>query len=302
MFGELLDDFSDPSAWSPVASGQASLAITRDGTETGEGLRLDFDFKGGGGFVVARRKLDRAMPESFSLHLRIRGKAPRNKFEFKLCDPSGRNVWWFHRDEFPWPSDWQEFRIDRSQIEFAWGPRWGEELTRIGAVELVIAAGEGGAGSVWIADLRLQDHSKLPPPRVQASGWLPGCPPSAVVMPGASSPWHSDPADPHPWITLDFGDEREYGGIVVDWLPGRLPRGFRVEVAGSGGDWSTVYQAPVAGARISHVYLPACRSRRLRLAIDAGVGGVAIRHIAIKSFEYSRSLHQFFQQVARACP
>jgi hypothetical protein len=300
MLGELLDDFCDPSAWVPVASGQAHLDITSDRLETGDALRLDFDFRGGGGFVVARRAVTRDMPESFSFHFRIRGDAPLNKFEFKLCDPSGRNVWWFHRDPFPWPADWQEYRIDRSQIEFAWGPRWGEELTRIGALELVIAAGEGGAGTVWLADLRLQDHSKLPLPRVQASGSLPGCPPSAVVMPEAGRPWHSDPADPHPWISLDFGEEREYGGIVVDWLPGRLPLGFQVEVAGSGEDWSTVYQAPSAGARASHVYLPACRSRRLRLRIAAGVGGVGIRKITVKSFEYSRSLHQFFQQVARA--
>ena len=34
---------------------------------------------------------------------------------------------------------------------------------------LAIAAGPGGAGSVWIADLRLEDLSLREPPRVRAS-------------------------------------------------------------------------------------------------------------------------------------
>ena len=52
MSGDTLEDLS---GWMPVASGLAELRITPDRTPEGAAMRLDFDFKGGGGFVVAGR-------------------------------------------------------------------------------------------------------------------------------------------------------------------------------------------------------------------------------------------------------
>src|SRR6266478_859432 len=59
MRSEVLDDFSDVSDWMPVASGLAELHISSEPTGDGAVMRLDFDFKGGGGFVVARKVVDR---------------------------------------------------------------------------------------------------------------------------------------------------------------------------------------------------------------------------------------------------
>ena len=51
----VLDDFRDPSGWMPVASGLATLRLVPARSPAGTALALDFDFKGGGGFVVARK-------------------------------------------------------------------------------------------------------------------------------------------------------------------------------------------------------------------------------------------------------
>jgi len=51
----ILDDFEDLSTWTAIASGQAQLRIIRDQGLQGSAMRLDFDFRGGGGFVVARK-------------------------------------------------------------------------------------------------------------------------------------------------------------------------------------------------------------------------------------------------------
>ncbi len=82
---DLLDDLRDISGWSAVASGQAQLTLGSDAGPAGEAaLRLDYDFKGGGGFVVARRDLARPMPAAWAISLRVRGAAPANKFEIKF--------------------------------------------------------------------------------------------------------------------------------------------------------------------------------------------------------------------------
>ena len=73
MAGELLDDFRDVSGWNAVASGEAKLALARAEGPGGAALRLDFDFAGGGGFVVASKRLPRRMPPVWALALRIRG-------------------------------------------------------------------------------------------------------------------------------------------------------------------------------------------------------------------------------------
>jgi hypothetical protein len=51
----VLDDFEDVSDWLPVASGLARLTVASDAAPQGKSMRLDFDFAGGGGFVVARK-------------------------------------------------------------------------------------------------------------------------------------------------------------------------------------------------------------------------------------------------------
>src|SRR6185503_19923946 len=149
---KILDDFADVSSWLAVASGLAELKITRDRGPHGHAMRLDFDFKGGGGFVVARKQLSLPLPESYALTFDVRGQAPANKFELTLADPSGRNVWWYHDPKFDFSSDWRTVRIPTRQIEFAWGPAGGGAMSEVGAVEFAIAAGPGGKGSVWISD------------------------------------------------------------------------------------------------------------------------------------------------------
>ena len=113
--GDLLDAFVDLSGWSAIASGQAQLAIAQEDGPRGKSMRLDFDFHGGGGFVVARKEFRRPMPSSWAFRMQVRGAAPANKLELKLADPSGRNVWWFHRDAFEFPAAWQTLRI-RSRL------------------------------------------------------------------------------------------------------------------------------------------------------------------------------------------
>src|SRR5688500_4735428 len=124
-------------------------------------MRLDFDFRGAAGYVIARRELPITFPENYQLSFRIRGEAPRNNLEVKLVDRSGDNVWWVNRRDFAFSPNWTTVTLKKRHITFAWGPAGGGELTESAAIEFAITAGTGGTGSVWIDDLIL---TPLPAP------------------------------------------------------------------------------------------------------------------------------------------
>lgn len=307
MSTELLDDFRDPSDWGAVASGEARLVLAQDAGPGGSSLRLDFDFAGGGGFVVASKRFARRMPPVWALALRVRGVAPANKIEIKLADPSGRSVWWWRRDAFEMPADWQPLHIRSSEVEFAWGPAGGGAMRELGSIEFAIVAGPGGRGSVWLADLRFEDLSLAGPPRVSASTAAAGFEPERVLGgAGAAAGWRSASAASPQWIALDFGREHEYGGLIVDWASPGAPRAFDVDASADGATWTTRYSAHDAGGARSYVHLPGGgRSRHLRLRLlepAPGATAFGIHSLEVRPFDFSRSLADFFHAVAACEP
>ena len=122
---------------------------------------------------MSRRPVDLDLPEDYLLRFRVRGEAPVNHLEFKLVDDSGENVWWYVRRDFEFTEDWQWVRIKKRQVSFAWGPRGGGEPDHVGALEIVVTAGTGGSGTVWVDDLELVElpvfDTPPPPPVARAS-------------------------------------------------------------------------------------------------------------------------------------
>jgi len=303
MTTEVLDAFEDTSSWTAVASGLAQLTIAPERAAGRQAMRLDFDFKGGGGFVVARKVFSRSIPESYTLGFAVRGAAPANRFEIKLADPSGRNVWWRHWDAFEFPADWQTLNVRSSEIEFAWGPAGGGALSQLGAFEFVIAAGPGGAGTVWISGLRLEDRTYRSTPCVSASSARAGHAPDCALDGDGHTSWRGDASAAPQWLQIDFQEEREYGGLVVSWAPGASPRSFRVEISDDGASWTTVHDAEAADVDRSYICLPGAAGRYLRFALDPQDDrGCGIAEVAVQPFEFSRSVNAFFEHVARDQP
>ena len=327
MRSEVLDDFSDVSDWMPVASGLAELHISSEPTRDGAVMRLDFDFKGGGGFVVARKIVDRPLPESYALSFAVRGAAPANRFELKLEDASGRNVWWRHWEAFEFPVDWRTIDVRDREVEFAWGPDGRGRLSRLGALELVVAAGPGGRGTVWIGELRLEDRSYRGTPVVTASSAAAGHPPEAVLDGDPATSWQSAAVAGPNRLTVDFGEARELGGLVIEWArtDGAGARGgerradggggardgerraaperFRVDTSGDGIAWTTAFAAEASDVERSFVSLPNACTRFLALVLESDDRrACGIAELAVQPFEFSRSLEAFFEHVARYAP
>ena len=120
-----------------------------------------------GGRFVERAAFD--FPDDWTLSFRVRGAGTPNTLEIKFLDASGENVWWARRESFAPPGEWQEIRVRKRQVSFAWGPAGGGELRHAAAIEIVLSAGTGGRGFLEVEEPVLAGRAKLAACRSRSS-------------------------------------------------------------------------------------------------------------------------------------
>jgi hypothetical protein len=297
-----LDDFADVSLWQAFASGRAQLRLHADTAPEGSAMRLDFDFKGGGGFVVARRMVSLTLPQTYRLFLARKGAMPPNAFELKLVDPSGANVWRYRMDGFEPGADWGTLEIPSREMAFAWGPAGGGAAHEVAALEIAIVAGSGGQGSLCLADLRLEDRTPPWPPRLEASSTLPGHEPESVIDGRPDTHWCAGTGSGEACLTMDLRRVSEYGGLILHWAEPAAERSFRVQVSDDGDVWRLRYRAPRASGACSFVCIPNASSRYIRIAVDPGTDGryPALMSLELQADEFSISPNEFLHHVAQS--
>ena len=91
--GVVLDDFETLAGWTTVASEGARVWTLQEPGHSGMGMRVGFDLGAGGGYVIVRKQVSLPLPENYAFTFYLRGEGPRNNFEFKLLDATGKNVW-----------------------------------------------------------------------------------------------------------------------------------------------------------------------------------------------------------------
>jgi hypothetical protein len=272
----VLDGFETVSPWYAAPADGVALALSSAPGLQGNALRLDFDFQGRGGYAVARREVDLDLPENWEITFRVRGEALPNNLEFKLVDATGQNVWWSVRRDFQVSRDWQKIRIRKRQLQFAWGPAGGGELHHAAALELVVTAGQGGKGWVAFDELTFEPR---PPDR-----------------PYGRTPEVASSAD---GVSLDFLEEREYGGAVIDWGPGPHATRYEVQISDDGAAWTTVQTVQGGNGGKDYLALPETESRHLRLRFLEGSGSP---RIDVEPLGFSASQNDFFSAIARDAP
>ena len=288
-----VDAFDAPGSWLAVASGLASLLIGKKKSGDGQALRMGFDFHGGGGFVVARKEIPIHLPETWEFRFRLRGEVPPNRFEFKIVDPGGANVWrWTEEPLSVTKGRWREIVIPASKMPFAWGPAGGGAPVEVGAIEFALSAGSGGSGELLIDHFELVDCGPLVPISCQASSGNPQSLRTRSIL----DPWHSAADDLHPWVELDFGRIRQLGGLILHWVPGGA-RDVVVSVL-HGNEWRPSIELKDVGGLITPVPLPGHEVHRVRLDFAPGA---ALARIEWKSPEFSRSDDEFIHAVAEEC-
>jgi F5/8 type C domain len=297
------------SEWLPTVSGNAELKLSAASVGDVPALRMDFDFRGGGGFVVVRRVLNRPMPNEYAVHFRLRGRGATNNLELKLIDTSGQNVWRHVQKDLKPPVRWKRMTVDSRDIDFAWGPSSGRGIAQLGFIEFAIVAGEGGQGTMWLADVQIEDRTPTEAPTAIASSELPNFEASKALAgagsgvvsasPAGPSPvgrgWKPRPDDLRPWLVVDSIQPRAFGGLTIDWLGDAPARGFRIRGSNNGHRWKTLHSASRAGGKRTNVYLPGLKNRFIRLELDEPSAGAVLR---LQSFEFSRSIDAFWHHIA----
>ncbi len=294
--------FDDPDRWQVFASGQAEGRLSKTTDTSGKpGVRLKYDFHGGGGFVAMRQVLPFKLPETFEIGFHMRGDGRPNHFEFKVADPGGTNVWRHLRQDFRLPDEWTDHRFHERSLPFAWGPAGGGAPSDVGAVEFVIAAGAGGKGVLELASPSFEDQTPGRPLAIRASSYQPGFPPEAVFTPDSTSIWRAAADDLKPWWAVDFGKSLRFGGLVIQWPESLPPRACEIEISADGESWSRVYRALSLSGPVSHIAVPAAEARHLRV-VFADSEYAALRSITLRPDAYSHTPNEFIHSVAADFP
>jgi len=298
----MIDDFTSVAGWKAIASGEATLGISSVDSPPGKAMLLAFDFHGGGGFAVARKEVKTTLPDIFTIRFKLRGEAPVNHFEIKLVDESGSNVWWHQWKDVAFPVSAEEWVVRSRELVFAWGPAGGGTVSKVGAIEFAITAGEGGRGKVWISEFTLEDRTLAEPPLVVASSHQANHGPEQVFMPGGKG-WRTRRRSKE-WLSVDFQQCHEYGGLVVTWLKGMAARDIDVEASDDGEKWTCLKSIRDAEAAQSFIALPHGESRHLRLKLGRAQNtrGFGIQRIEMLPFDVSRSPEAFLTYIAKAAP
>ncbi len=303
----LRDDFESLEGWSAHPAEGVELRIGQDAGFQGRAMRLDFDFHGGAGYAIARRRLPVKLPYDYEFSFRIRAEAPVNNLEFKLLDPGGENVWWVNRRSFDFPREWRTVRVRKRHLEFAWGPRGGGEPDTLSALEIVVAAGTGGKGTVWIDDLVLRPRREPLPyvvlPVPGASSSADGAEAARALDRDTLTAWRSAADGEQRW-EVDFRDGEELGGATLHWDPLDYATAYAVEVSEDGARWETAWRVEGGDGGRDPLYLPETEARRVRLRLlrSSRGRGYALREVMLRPPEWSATPNAFWASLAKEAP
>ena len=306
LVSRVLDRFDDIEPWRAIASDGVTASVAHVVDVKRPALRLDFDLHGTAGYAIARRTLPLDFPDNYAITFWLRADAPDNQFQVKLVDASGDNVWWYSARDFVFPREWRKVTIKKRQIAFAWGPTKDTVLRHAAAIEIVVAAGRsGGAGSLYVSDLALEELPPAtlpyPPPRLRASSSAQGAEAGRALDGRAGTAWRSNPsAGREQWLSIDFGRPREFGGLTLRWSNGAYASRFDVQFSDDGRRWRTVRRVTEGGGAISQLMLTESDTRYVRLALhDGPKRSYALAEVVVQDLAFGATPNAFFAALAR---
>jgi hypothetical protein len=302
----LLDNFEGIKSWMPIVSDGASMNITQTQGYRGKGLALQFEFHGSG-YAIAQKQFKLLLPENYKFTFYLRGDAPVNNFEFKLLDTAG-NVFWIKKLNVEFSKEWTKQTIKKRHITFAWGPAGGGEIKYVDNIEFVVSAGTGGGkGTVFIDEFKIEPITEATPNLklvATASSSAKNSSPQFAIDDNTTTSWMSGGKSERQWLVINFQQDRDFGGLVIDWTNEKYARQYDVDLSVDGKNWTTVYRVTNGNGDRDYIYLPEAEARFLRLNLKKSSDNknYGIRNIDVRSVEFGSSTNAFMSAVASDAP
>lgn len=299
----VLDAFDDPAAWTVVTSNQVTGTLRQIDADGGKALCLDYDYNGVSGHVGIQRTLPMQYPENYRFAFRMRGESPANDLQFKLIDASGDNVWWVNRPKYDFPEDWTDVRYRKRHIDKAWGPDEDKTLRASEKIEFTIYNNAGGKGTVCFDQLTFEalPADDTSPLTASAASTTTSADVGNVVDGNAESAWVT-PAAPQN-LVLDLGKTREFGGLRLQWQPGRHASAYTVSLSSDGETWTQVREVTGGNGGVDWLSLPEAEARYIGLDLRAGPGdGFALNEVAVQPLAMSEHPNDVLEAVAKDRP
>jgi hypothetical protein len=303
----LLDAFETLDGWKAVHSEGARMTLSTAEGRNGQAMVLEFDLSGAYGYVSAQKDFPVDLPENYQFSFDLRADAPVNNFEFKLLDAQD-NTWLVRKLDVTYPTQWTTQHIRRRQVSFGWGPAGGGEIRHLKAIALVVSSGTGGKGKVFFDNLRFEpiDNRAALNARVhvEASSTKEGAEPAWEEKNARLVHWKSAGNNPPEWLAIDFGYQREVGGLVIDWQGEDYASAYDVLTSADGKEWLAASAVTQGNGGRDYVYLPEQEGRFLKLVMkkSASGGGFGVAQLAVKGPEFGSSASNFFSTVAQDQP
>jgi F5/8 type C domain len=298
----MLDSLDDVSAWSTAVSENVIASVHEARGVQGGAMVMEFDLANTAGYASAHRKLPTTLPEDYEITFWLRGEAGRNHLEVKFVDASGFNVWWYRRPNHVFSGDWQQVRIKRRQIEFAWGPTDNKTLREFATLEFGISAGrDGGKGNLWFDQLSLKvlpPQGEIAKPVLSASSTSRGTSAAMAMDARLDTSWRSLETGAQS-MQVDLQRVAEFGGVEIDWVSGLHASRYTLETSVDGKQWQTVRTVTAGnGKRDSHL-LPESEARYVRVSIPNPQRQVGIAELHVRDLEFGASPNAFIQALAK---
>ena len=299
-----LDEMEDISPWESLASDGVSASVHPAKGVEGNALVLEFDLANTAGYAAATRQLPTTLPDDYELSFWMRAEAGRNNFEVKFVDASGDNVWWFRRANYQFSGEWQQVRIKRRQIDFAWGPTTDRTLRKFQSIEFVLSAGdEGGRGSLWFDRLSLKPlrpQRAIAPPTARASSEASGNAAALAIDGKTGTEWRSArTAAATQTFEIDLKAVREFGGIEIDWASGLHAPRYSIETSLDGSKWQKVRSVEAGNGRRDSHLMPESEARYIRLTMPDAGRDVGIAELHVRDLEFGASPNAFISSLAK---
>ncbi|MBM2841662.1 MAG: putative secreted protein, partial [Bacteroidetes bacterium] len=113
--------------------------------------------------------------------------------------------------------------------------------------------------------------------------------------------WKSSGMNPGEWLSIDFGYQKEIGGMVIDWEGENYATAYDILITEDGKEWTNAYSVTKGNGGRDYVYLPESQGKTIKLALSKSRSGkgFSISRLIVKGPEFGATANDFFASVAK---